>query len=102
MPIGSEKFKQLHGPTGSDMIRFFCFLFSILSAYVYGGVIQEKVLICGVCRDIAEDGLLTSIEIVEKMGSLFDDYRVIIYENNSSDDTPYILNQWAERNTKVV
>ena len=82
------------------MLKFLCSAFSLFSVYVCG-VIPEKVLICGVCRDIARDGLPTSIEIVEQIGALFDDYRVIIYENNSSDNTPNILKQWTQCNPKV-
>jgi hypothetical protein len=83
------------------MIKSLCFLFSVFSASIYA-VIPEKVLICGVCRDIASDGLPTSIEIVEHIGTLFDDYRVIMYENNSGDNTPGVLKQWEERNPKVL
>jgi hypothetical protein len=34
-----------------------------------------------------------SIKNIETLGSFFDDYKVFIYENNSSDGTPDILKE---------
>lgn len=64
-------------------------------------VIPEKVLICGVCRDVA-DRLPHAIKIVENIGDLFLDYRVIVYENNSTDSTVKILNDWSNKNANVT
>lgn len=64
-------------------------------------VILEKVLILGVCQDV-ESRLPGSIRIMEKMGSLFEDYRIIVYENNSKDNTAKLLSAWSTRNSKVL
>lgn len=63
--------------------------------------IGEKILLCGVCKDVASR-VPYSIRIMEKIGELFDDYRVVVYENNSSDNTPDILRRWGEANPKVL
>ncbi|MFV0339465.1 MAG: hypothetical protein ACK5MA_02380 [Parachlamydiaceae bacterium] len=41
----------------------------------------EKILICGVCKDV-ELAVGPSIRNIEKLGKRFQDYTVIIYENN--------------------
>ncbi len=62
--------------------------------------LPHKVIICGVCKDVAERVPYT-ITIMEKIGELFSDYRIIVYENNSSDETARILKEWEGRNSKV-
>lgn len=76
------------------------FLFTIYGS-LYTAIVPENVLICGVCKDVATR-LPHTIQIIEKIGSLFKDYRVLIYENNSSDATKSILHKWTKKNSKVV
>ncbi len=66
-----------------------------------GAQLSQKTIICGVCKNEAKR-LPSSIAIIEKIGALFSDYRVVIYENNSSDETPHILKQWQARNEKIT
>lgn len=63
-------------------------------------IIPGKVIICGTCKDVALY-LPHTIQIMEKMGRLFEDYRVIISENNSQDDTKIILKDWMKKNKKI-
>lgn len=63
-------------------------------------LLPEKVLICGVCRDV-EKPLPHTIKIIEQIGALFSDYKVIVYENNSQDATCEILKNWVHENSKV-
>jgi len=63
--------------------------------------IHEKVVICGVCKDVA-GRLPFSIKIMEKIGALFSDYRIVVYENNSSDNTVDILKAWEGCNSRVL
>src|SRR3990167_6353961 len=77
---------------------FFCASFILFSAL--NATVSQKVIICGVCKDVA-NRVTHSIKIMEKIGELFDDYRVIVYENNSSDTTPAILEAWEKQNLKV-
>lgn len=62
--------------------------------------LPEKVLICGVCRDV-EKPLPYTIQIMEEIGALFSDYRIIVYENNSQDKTSDLLKKWSHENQKV-
>ncbi len=63
--------------------------------------LREKVLICGVCKDV-ERRLQNTMHIMEKIGGLFEDYRILVYENNSKDLTPGILKRWSLTNPKVT
>lgn len=63
-------------------------------------IIPEKALICGICKDVAQF-LSDEIRIFEKIGALFEEYRIIIYENNSTDKTQHILREWMKRNSKI-
>lgn len=66
----------------------------------FAAEIHQQVLVCGVCRNV-EPQLGKTIEIIESIGRLFDDYRVLVYENNSTDNTPKLLSTWASKNRKV-
>lgn len=61
---------------------------------------QARVAITGLARNLGAV-LPTTIARVERLGSLFADHRVIIYENDSTDDTKLILRSWAARNRRV-
>ncbi len=62
---------------------------------------RQKILICGVCKNV-EPFLFNTIKSIEKLGKKFDDYAVIIYENNSTDQTKYILKRWKQNNKAVT
>ena len=62
--------------------------------------IQEKVLLCGTCKNVGHV-LPSTINIMEKIGGLFADYKIIIHENNSTDNTKSILQNWASQNANV-
>ncbi|MBS0655169.1 MAG: hypothetical protein JSR46_05290 [Verrucomicrobia bacterium] len=61
---------------------------------------KPRVLICGVCRNISAAADNT-IRNIEELGSRFEEYAVVIYENNSSDDTAATLGLWASQNPRV-
>jgi hypothetical protein len=61
----------------------------------------EKILICGVCQNV-EQAFLNTKKSIEKLGNRFADYAVIIYENNSTDNTVNLYREWANSNPKVV
>lgn len=60
-----------------------------------------SILICGVAKNCAF-ALPSTIRQCEALGSCFDDYRVVIYENNSTDPTASLLATWATRNPNVT
>lgn len=79
----------------------FYFLIIFLCFYnIESNIIPEKVVICGVCKNV-QNPLPYTIKIIENIGSLFKDYRVIVYENNSIDSTVNILKKWQNKNSKI-
>lgn len=75
-------------------------LLLLYAVCAFAGEIHEQVLICGVCRDVAPR-LEKMKSIVESIGNLFDDYRILLYENNSTDQTPDVLFAWAQENPRI-
>ena len=61
----------------------------------------EKILICGICKNI-EPAAEYTIKNIENLGNRFTDYRAIIYENNSKDNTASLLSAWAEKNDRIT
>lgn len=59
-----------------------------------------KVVICGTSCDNVSD-LLQVIKHIEYTGKFFKDYRVIIFENDSSDGSKDILSNWQQSNDRV-
>ena len=57
-------------------------------------MIKNKVIICGVIKNI-EKVLLLNINNSIKTGEMFEDYKIIIYENNSTDNTKELLKQYS-------
>jgi glycosyltransferase involved in cell wall biosynthesis len=66
----------------------------------FAAPVCEKVMICGVCQNIERE-LPATIKIAEEMGSLFEDYRIVVYENNSTDRTVPLLKEWQKKNPRV-
>lgn len=63
--------------------------------------IPEKVLICGVCRNV-EKAIPNTMRSISELGKRFSDYRTIIYENNSTDDTAQKLHAYAEEDPHLI
>jgi len=78
------------------------FLVFLLACWVsFAAQIEDKVLICGIGRNV-EKAIPNTIESAENLGSRFADYRVIIYENNSTDWTKELFSEWKKKNPKVL
>lgn len=63
--------------------------------------INKKIVICGAAQNIAEFFEYTKRNM-EVLGEHFSEYKIIIYENNSDDITPYLLENWVEENSNVL
>lgn len=61
---------------------------------------QSTVVFCGIVRDCALN-LQRNISVIEKLGSCFKKYGVLIFENNSKDNTKKVLHRWALKNRNV-
>jgi Cryptococcal mannosyltransferase 1 len=62
---------------------------------------KHKVILCGLARDNANE-LPNVIQYAERTGDLFQDYRIIIFENDSIDGTKEILQEWSVMNHKIT
>jgi hypothetical protein len=62
--------------------------------------INERVLICGVVKNCG-DKINHNINLAIKTGEIFNDYKIIIYENNSTDNTKEELNKFTD-NSKIL
>lgn len=86
-------------------LKTYCFLIYLLTFSIAFGAIApscpEKVLICGVGKNIAPT-MTNTIQNIEALGSHFADYAVLIYENNSTDQTKRKLQFWTKLNPHVV
>jgi hypothetical protein len=60
----------------------------------------RRVVLAGLARNIAH--LATTVcRRLEKTGRLFRDYRVVLFENDSHDETPRVLHDWSRTNPRV-
>lgn len=75
-------------------------LFCLIPSFLLGATIPYKVLIGGICKDEATY-FHTTKKSMELTGALFEDYQILIYENNSTDGTKALLSEWASDNSKV-
>ena len=63
---------------------------------------SNSIVICGLARNLKPSQLVAKRIELEKIGSLFGDYKIIIVENNSVDDTRARLLRWQIENHRVV
>src|SRR6267154_3380068 len=84
----------------SSMFRLLI-IFGCLFSTLHAATIPEKVLICGVCKNV-EKAIPNTLKSATELGTQFLDYRVIIYENNSTDRTKQLFQQWAKENQRVI
>jgi len=65
-------------------------------------MIKENVIICACIKNV-DTYLNKSLELCIKTGELFENYKIIIYENNSTDNTKPILNTYKDNsNFKII
>lgn len=62
---------------------------------------KTKIVLGLVCKNVANSGMDATLTACEKTGERFADYRAIIQENNSGDDTGRKALAWAARNPRV-
>ncbi len=68
-----------------------------------GGVMakDKTILFCGICRNAGET-LERNILCLHRTGSFFKDYKIFLYENDSSDNTVDILNKYKSNKFDFV
>ena len=59
---------------------------------------------CCICGPVKNCGpYLTKVfENIEKIGSLFDDYKIVIYYDASNDNTLELLKEYQRKNTRLI
>jgi len=62
---------------------------------------NEKIVICGCVRDVAKNASIIKRNI-EMLGSKFKDYRCLIVENDSTDDSRKELLKMSMKNPKII
>jgi glycosyltransferase involved in cell wall biosynthesis len=67
----------------------------------YAAMAGMRVAITGLARNIG-DMLPLTIARIERLASRFANYRVVIYENDSTDATKPLLLRWANANPRVM
>lgn len=82
------------------MLKILSYLIFFLSIFFQIDAEATTLLICGVAKNCASC-IPSVIRNAEQLGSHFSDYRVIIYENNSSDETVQRFSEWTLKNKKV-
>jgi len=65
----------------------------------YNKMKNIKIIFCGLCINI-EDNVSKLKERFEQLGSYFYDYRVVIFENDSKDNTRKLLKDLCKQNNK--
>lgn len=77
----------------------FIFLF-LICLFSQSIAVDKKILICGIAQNL--DNIIEhSMRNMELLGQEFTAHKIIVYENNSSDLTPFILENWADVNPQV-
>lgn len=65
-------------------------------------VTKESTIAIGLLARDCSASLRRNIPRIEALGSLFRDYHVVAYENDSTDGTTELLQEWAQRNPHVL
>jgi hypothetical protein len=63
--------------------------------------LKNKIVLCGLCRNI-EKNVSKNIELMEMVGSQFMDYKIVLFENDSDDQTREIIKNHSIHNPNVI
>lgn len=61
----------------------------------YANISQQSLIICGIVRDCAT-GIRRNRPVIDKLCTMTTNSHVILFENDSKDETKLLLNRWAE------
>lgn len=78
----------------------FLVLFSVLQAESLD-ISEKKVLICGVVKNAATSFYKTT-EDIQRIGKLFQKFHVIIFENDSIDETHSLYADWSRTSSNIT
>lgn len=63
---------------------------------------NERIIITGLCQDHGRESIENWLPIAEYIGSCFHDYRILVVENDSIDDTREYWIEQSRRNAKIL
>jgi len=63
-------------------------------------ITESTIIVCGIVRN-AERGLKRNIPTINQLCERFGDYHIVIVENDSTDNTKKILEQWAKSRKNI-
>lgn len=66
----------------------------------YERMAEKEVVICGLARDVMH-ALPRTMARLERLGKQFKNYKVVVFENDSSDGTLEMLQYWQKVNARV-
>lgn len=83
--------------------KYFILILSLIFGFTYCSErpSEKKILVLGVIKD-GEKGFENSKKSIQKLVKNFLDYRIIVYENNSIDNTKKLYSSWANEDSKVT
>lgn len=61
-----------------------------------------RIVFAGLAKNIDSCCYSTTTLFLERMAGYFSDYRIVIYENNSTDSTRVLLEEWAASNPRIT
>ena len=62
---------------------------------------ESSIVICVLCRNIS-DSFKLSTQRLEAIGDMFKEYKIVVFENDSEDDSRALLINWGKTNDSVV
>lgn len=61
---------------------------------------NSKIIICSIVRDCAKD-LINNIKVINQLCDLSKEYFIIVFENDSKDNTKNVLRKWANERDNI-
>lgn len=62
---------------------------------------DSTIIICSIVRDAAR-GLRRNLPVIQKLVRRFKDYKIVIFENDSTDDTKDLLSKWMNNDRSRI
>ena len=62
---------------------------------------DKKVIICGLARN-CQNKISNNIDMIHELSKYFKDYRIVILENNSTDNTKYEIDKQIKKDSKII
>jgi glycosyltransferase involved in cell wall biosynthesis len=61
---------------------------------------SSRIVLTGLCRN-GKDTIDKNIEFLLSTGEYFKDFRIVLFENDSTDDTRQRINEWVKKDSRI-